>query len=150
MINRRFLSHYYKCTKLTFDWCHDFWCFLYKITTVLLSTSNLIIIIDFSAASSKRLWDFHFIYEYIMKIRNYDTIWYDLLIVAWQRRWCQLLSWCWLVDYTAVLQKICLVKILYFIAIVCKLQSLVFYIVHSMLWHRSLVVTNSIEPLNEF
>ena len=27
----RFLSHYYKCTKLTFDWCHDFYCFLYRI-----------------------------------------------------------------------------------------------------------------------
>ena len=49
MINRRFLSHY-KCTKLTFDWCHDFCCFLYRITIVLLSTSNLIMIIDFSAA----------------------------------------------------------------------------------------------------
>jgi len=52
MINRRFLSHYYNCIKLTFDWCHDFCCFLYRnrITTVLLSTSNLIMIIDFSAA----------------------------------------------------------------------------------------------------
>ena len=49
MINRRFLSHYYKCTKLTFDWCHEFCCFLYRITTVLLSTSNVIMIIDFSA-----------------------------------------------------------------------------------------------------
>jgi len=64
MINRRFLPHYYKCTKLTFDWCHDFWCFLYRITSVLLSTSNLIMIIDFSAALSNRFWDFHFIYEY--------------------------------------------------------------------------------------
>jgi len=64
------LSHYYKCTKLTFDWCHDFWCFVYRITTVLLSTSNLIMIIDFSAVLSKRLWDFHFIYEYTMKIPN--------------------------------------------------------------------------------
>ena len=34
-------------TKLTFDWCHDFCCFLYRITTVLLSTSNLIMILAF-------------------------------------------------------------------------------------------------------
>ena len=53
MINRLFLSHYYKCTKLTFDWCHDFCCFLSRITTVLLSTPNLIVIIDFSAALYK-------------------------------------------------------------------------------------------------
>ena len=31
MINRRFLSHYYKFTKLTFNWCHDFCCFIYRI-----------------------------------------------------------------------------------------------------------------------
>jgi len=74
-LNRQFLSHYYNCTILTFDWCHDFCCFLYRITTVLLSTSNLIMIIDFfSAASQKRLWDFHFICEYIVKIPNSEVL----------------------------------------------------------------------------
>ena len=29
MVNIRFLSHYYKCTKLTFNWCHDFCCIIY-------------------------------------------------------------------------------------------------------------------------
>jgi len=81
MINRQFLSHYYKCTKLTFDWCHDFCCFLYRITTVLLSTSNLIMITDFSAALEKRLWDFHFICEYIMKIANCEVfLWHHSLL----------------------------------------------------------------------
>jgi len=40
-----------------------------------------IIVIDFSAVLYKRLWDFHFIYEYIMKISYSSQLYWRFILV---------------------------------------------------------------------